>query len=389
MNQNSLRINMQTPINILIGENGCGKSTVLSELARYSVSEETRVIAIATSVYDKFPRRNIHKNYHYMGSRLGRFISRDAVKQAIAKIDFMNKRGFSSIYRVLDYVDFEQRIGFCIGGVNKDFHNILHDCDELDDELKTQISIAFKNAITHSHFPSELNHDRVMLWFSSADNQIDGMENSISELLTYERILKKLRLINSIEILLSKGGKSFLLSNASSGELSLISVLVFISTFINEHTMILIDEPENSLHPKWQKEYFKKIMDLFSYFEPQIIAATHSPLIVSGVQQENNVDIHKYTNDGFILDENRNSNAEDIYSDLFDIITPASRSLSNKCADLLNNFSDNKISFTEANEQIKVFLEKSYDIKQKSFLEGIIDLLKQMSLKKKVDVWPN
>ena len=75
---------MDSPISILIGENGCGKSEVLSIMALDGTYEFSSVIAIATSVYDKFPRRNCRKNYHYMGSRLGRFIPREAIKEAIS-----------------------------------------------------------------------------------------------------------------------------------------------------------------------------------------------------------------------------------------------------------------------------------------------------------------
>ena len=76
MDLSSLKLNMNSPISILIGENGCGKSEILSQLARSSVDEFSSVIAIATSVYDKFPHRNFKKHYHYMGGRLGRFVPR-------------------------------------------------------------------------------------------------------------------------------------------------------------------------------------------------------------------------------------------------------------------------------------------------------------------------
>jgi predicted ATPase len=58
MDLSSLKLNMNSPISILIGENGCGKSEVLSRMAIGSINEFSSVIAIATSVYDKFPRRN-------------------------------------------------------------------------------------------------------------------------------------------------------------------------------------------------------------------------------------------------------------------------------------------------------------------------------------------
>lgn len=45
--------------------------------------------------------------------------------------------------------------------------------------------------------------------------------------------------------------------------------------------LLLIDEAENQLHPKWQKRFIRTILELFPNL--QIIATTHSPFIISSV----------------------------------------------------------------------------------------------------------
>ncbi|GEN76375.1 AAA family ATPase [Chryseobacterium hagamense] len=45
--------------------------------------------------------------------------------------------------------------------------------------------------------------------------------------------------------------------------------------------VLLIDEAENHLHPKWQKTFLNSILDIFPNL--QIIATTHSPFIVGSV----------------------------------------------------------------------------------------------------------
>ncbi|MDJ0841153.1 MAG: AAA family ATPase [Acidobacteriota bacterium] len=45
--------------------------------------------------------------------------------------------------------------------------------------------------------------------------------------------------------------------------------------------LLLIDEAENQLHPKWQKRLIKSILNLFPNL--QIIATTHSPFIIASV----------------------------------------------------------------------------------------------------------
>lgn len=50
---------------------------------------------------------------------------------------------------------------------------------------------------------------------------------------------------------------------------------------IFENTLVILDEPENSLSPKFQKELAKMIIDYSHYFNCQFIIATHSPFFLS------------------------------------------------------------------------------------------------------------
>ena len=45
--------------------------------------------------------------------------------------------------------------------------------------------------------------------------------------------------------------------------------------------LLLIDEAENQLHPKWQKRFLQSVLDVFPNL--QIIATTHSPFIISSM----------------------------------------------------------------------------------------------------------
>ena len=55
-------------------------------------------------------------------------------------------------------------------------------------------------------------------------------------------------------------------------------------------TVILIDEPDLHLHLDWQKQYIKKLIDVFSTLDTNIklhfIIATHSPFIISDLPSE-------------------------------------------------------------------------------------------------------
>lgn len=80
-------------------------------------------------------------------------------------------------------------------------------------------------------------------------------------------------------------GEEFDINDLSSGEKQLFVRTLAIKMLEPENSIILIDEPELSLHPKWQQnilEVYKKIGK-----NNQIIVATHSPHILGSVPKEN------------------------------------------------------------------------------------------------------
>lgn len=73
----------------------------------------------------------------------------------------------------------------------------------------------------------------------------------------------------------------------SSGQWNWLSSFVGLALEIEPNTLVLVDEPENSLHPAWQIEYISVLESICQRHENcQAIIATHSPLIASGVAPE-------------------------------------------------------------------------------------------------------
>ena len=73
-------------------------------------------------------------------------------------------------------------------------------------------------------------------------------------------------------------------SDLSAGEKQLFFQIFTLSNFNPQNSIFLIDEPEDALHPSWQRE----IIALYESIgqNNQIIIATHSPHILSSVQPE-------------------------------------------------------------------------------------------------------
>ena len=89
----------------------------------------------------------------------------------------------------------------------------------------------------------------------------------------------------NITLFTNSSGDEFDINELSSGEKQLFLRTLAIRMLNPENSIILIDEPELSLHPKWQQ----RIIDVYRKIgkNNQIIIATHSPHILGSVKKEN------------------------------------------------------------------------------------------------------
>lgn len=86
---------------------------------------------------------------------------------------------------------------------------------------------------------------------------------------------------NEYDLRLKKQGLSFLASAASSGERELLTYLLGIYALNIRDALIIVDEPELHLHPKWQKVLLDVFVELSDQTGNQFLLATHSPTFVS------------------------------------------------------------------------------------------------------------
>lgn len=69
----------------------------------------------------------------------------------------------------------------------------------------------------------------------------------------------------------------------SSGEYHMFSTILAIGFGLEDKAVLLIDEPENNLHPQWQRDLMATVFDVCTgamKTEGHLIVCTHSPLIV-------------------------------------------------------------------------------------------------------------
>jgi len=92
--------------------------------------------------------------------------------------------------------------------------------------------------------------------------------------------------VNKKVVFKNKNGDLFTIDKLSTGEKTLLSKVL--SLFVNnlQNKVILIDEPELSLHPSWQNKVLKIYENFALKNNCQIIIATHSPHIIGSAKNE-------------------------------------------------------------------------------------------------------
>lgn len=127
------------------------------------------------------------------------------------------------------------------------------------------------------------------------DVNLKELTKLLSEL-GYEWSLETINpLKNQYDIRLMKQGSSFLVGAASSGERELLTYLFAIFALNVRDALIIVDEPELHLHPKWQKTLLNLFIRLAQSTGNQFLLATHAPTFVSpeSIQYVSRVFSHK------------------------------------------------------------------------------------------------
>lgn len=94
-----------------------------------------------------------------------------------------------------------------------------------------------------------------------------------------------------------------------------------------DNIILLLDEPENSFHPEWQRLFLDNLIhfltNALSYYRFQIIIASHSPILVSDLPKNNIIFLDKHTNgncivvDSITQDNTFGANIQTLYRNSF------------------------------------------------------------------------
>lgn len=345
-------------INIITGINGSGKSTILSHMAIAEISSGRNVIAISNATTNKFKRKKSSK-YNILKQSSN---SLDTCLKGLIINYYNTKRNNDNhihIYsKSLDYQKFDNMLIFSIG------------FKVSESKLRFLESETYKDENNEEEIYELINYLRNSKKFPALDKSLDNFKtppvklhltykfgfewdgstqrDPIELICKYERKLRSLGIISSMELSLSRGNIKIKTSHLSSGESIYLTNTAFILTHLDNETVIFIDEPENSLHPELQKKYTSNLLNLLGYYNIKLILATHSPMIVIGASEDINDSLDVFmANDGILNKINSSEvNIDEVMTDVFGVLTSRSRYFSYKINSILNQYNENKnISF--------------------------------------------
>lgn len=342
-------------VTFFVGDNGSGKSTNLVKLAQEAIERGQPVVAISNTVYDRFPR--IRGSYSELAGMFRRNLPSRSLAQAIMSDDAQKReQNLERIGKVLRYLGFGDNLGISIPRpIRRDY--------------RSGPNFPMSDEISHM-FESQPDG---IIWLRSSESGYARSSLNILSSLQQERVSSRYKWM-PLDFYLLKDGRPLEIGRASSGELTLLAMYAFIAANIKEGALLLIDEPENSLHPKWQHEYCLRLLDMFYLYSPQIIIATHSPVIVSGAQGHN-LPIRILEVEGpMLMPRQVTSSIEATLYESFQTLSPSNHFLSDQVARLLDALSRGELNESEFENRVEGFERNSYDEMQKKFLSGVREL---------------
>jgi predicted ATPase len=234
-------------VNILAGGNGSGKTTVLNgmwlRLFPNNAFKDYKIQAFNTKI--DFEEVEITENKE---AKIPRFWMVSTFDNRIIEAEAIQKLSEYEVKTMLDWEIYHLQVHYL---------NYQLDLSKRKDEI-TDKSDNIKEELIKLRKPLNRFWEMLDELFSETGKKVDKNKNEISFLLD-----------NQVEI------KPYQLS---SGEKQMLIILLTTLIQDHKHTILLMDEPEISLHIDWQRKLIGYIRELNP--NAQLIIATHSPAII-------------------------------------------------------------------------------------------------------------
>lgn len=234
--------NKPLPLIVLAGKNGTGKTSILEYLSDYNLNEGDFIEIFKTK----------------KAEGMDAFIEDDEIIVDSFKL-------FKSMVGILEKKsEYKNHILYLPVEINK--------IEKVEDTIVNYyISMGVVKDLRPSEIISELQK-----FITDIFNEDFGLSFTISRIAIQTRQV----------FFENNNGKEVSINELSTGEKTLLSKILYLYFNDAKNQIILIDEPELSLHPAWQNRVLKLYENFAINNNCQIIIATHSPHIIGSAKNE-------------------------------------------------------------------------------------------------------
>jgi len=199
------------------------------------------------------------------------------------------------------------------------------------------------------------------------------------------RLLRRLGALTLANVIVRRpDGVTHDLREASSGQISILTVFLSVAAHLRDGSLILIDEPETSLHPEWQSRYINLMREVFSTFSGcHFIFSTHSPLIVADMPK--GASIYSMDRRETVSNSDMMGRSPDyVMARAFDVVEPSNLYLRDVLAEALRLVGERQIGSEAFEKQLTelVRLSETMDdgVQVKQIVKDLQDAKAELSL---------
>lgn len=373
---------------------------------RFLASKKLRVptiVACNFGAFDKFPVQKVNGSsqtrydvpyYKYVGAHVnGNMISSSAIafRLLFALKENMDDRQRQNLSSILDFIGYDHTITLNYSIVLKSkkngsvYDHVLQHVQK-DKEYSKLTSEQRSNKVKELY---DFYKNKEFAKQPTCNYDIDIDQNSLAanEDLNYIYKLKQYDLVQATSVVFYKNGKQIASEEMSSGEFAMLSMVLSISTASSDsHTLILIDEPELSLHPNWQMTIIDNLDRALKDQVCHLLIATHSHMLVSDLpMNRSSVSQWEKDDDGNLIANRIRENtygwsAEEVLLKVFKTATDRNRYFGERIAKLLEQMGNDTISKGAVADELNELQEISQHLSDvdpmKMVLNTIIDAYK-------------
>lgn len=340
------------------------------------------VVACNFGAFDKFPVQRVNGSsqtrydvpyYKYVGAHVnGNMISSSAIafRLLFALSENMDERQRQNITSILDFINYDYKISLNYSIVQKsknfgDVHENILQRVKSDIEYAKLTPEKKKNIVSDLYvFYSKKNFNKNVQYSYEIDFAKNPSVTDNDLKIIYK--LKQYDLVNSTSVVFYKQGNQIASEEMSSGEFAMLSMVLSVSTSANDaHTLVLLDEPELSLHPNWQMSFIDNLDRALMHQACHLLIATHSHMLVSDlpmnrssvsqleVDKEGRLESHQ------IGENTYGWSAEEVLLKVFKTATDRNRYFGERIAKLLEKMGNGEINPKEVSDELNELQEIS------------------------------